>query len=335
MASLRKTLYSKTLDIEDLSYLSRLLQNGLSLNECISLLKTRRNESVYDQIRKRLDQGELIEKVIKDYLPKKILSYVVSLLGSLSFQDALSLSLRFYEKNEEGKKTMLSQIAYPLILLYISMTALYLFDLYGIDSIFSLIADFEQDIGFYDDLRILFRVVVNLFYFGILALFLLLAVFTRPQKIVLLYIFLSKHFPDSFANIFFSEEFMSLLLVCMKQGYSTRESMRILKSMRNRPIVSFLAFHMDERLMEGETLKGAAEKRYFDPSVSRFIKIAGYTGDFSSIIDSYIFLARQKIAKRMKNATLAIQLITYLFIGTVIIFIYQILFMPMRAIATF
>ena len=37
----------------------------------------------------------------------------------------------------------------------------------------------------------------------------------------------------------------------------------------------------------------------------------------------------------MKGYTLAIQLITYAFIGAVIIFIYQILFMPMRAISIF
>ena len=335
MASLRKTLFNQLLDIEDLSYLSRLMGNGLSLSECFSLLKTRRNEAMFEQIQKRLNQGELIEKVIGDYLPRKIRSYMASFLDSLSFQETLSLSLRFYEKNEEGRKTLLSQIAYPLILLYISMTALYLFDLYGIDSIFSLIRSFEQDIGFYDDLRILFRIVVNLFYYGVLLIFLLMAVFTRPQKIVLLYIFLSGHFPDSFLSIFFSEEFMSFLLICMKQGYSTRESMKILKSMRSKPIISFLAYHMDESLMEGETLKDAAGRKYYDPSLSRFIRIAGYTGDFSSIIDSYIFLARQKIAGRMKNAALAIQLATYLFIGTVIIFIYQILFMPMRAISTF
>ena len=335
MASLQKTLFRQTLDIEDLSYLSRLLENGLSLNECISLLKTRRNEVVFEQIRRRLDCGELIEKMIGEYLPGKIRSYVVSLLASLSFQEALSLSLRFHEKNEESRKKLLSQVAYPLMLLYISMTALYLFDLYGIDSIFSLIRSFDQDIGFFGDLRILFRIVVNLFYFGVLFLFLLLALFMRPQKIVLLYIFLSGHFPDLFLNIFFSEEFMSLLLICMKQGYSTRESMRILKAMHSKPIVSFLAFHMDESLMEGDTLKDAAEKKYYDPSLSRFIKIASHSGDFASVIESYIFLARRKIAGRMKNYTLAIQLLTYLFIGSVIIFIYQILFMPMRAISAF
>ncbi len=104
MASLRKTLFNQLLDIEDLSYLSRLMENGLSLSECFSLLKTRRNEAMFEQIQKRLNQGELIEKVIGDYLPRKIRSYMASFLDSLSFQETLSLSLRFYEKKRRGQK---------------------------------------------------------------------------------------------------------------------------------------------------------------------------------------------------------------------------------------
>ena len=92
---------------------------------------------------------------------------------------------------------------------------------------------------------------------------------------------------------------------------------------------------MDEGLMEGESMKEAAGKYYYDSSLSRFIKIANYTNDFSKIIESYIFMAREKIVRRMKNYTLSIQLITYAFIGCVIIFIYQILFMPMKAISIF
>ena len=105
--------------------------------------------------------------------------------------------------------------------------------------------------------------------------------------------------------------------------------------MKHKPIVSFLAFHMDESLLQGEMLKEAAKQPYYDSSLSRFIKIANYTNDFSLLISSYITLARAKIAKRMKNYSLCIQLFTYVFIAFIIIFIYQILFMPMQAITAF
>ena len=333
MASLMSRFSENEISAEDLSYLAKLLETGLSLNECFSLLKTRKNEAIFVAIRSRLDEGEVIEKAIEDYLPKKIRSYVVPLLKSLPLASCLSLSLDFYKMSEESRKKLFSQVAYPLILLFISVTALYLFDLYGIDAIFSLIFSFEENIGIYKDFRILFRVVANFFYYGILLFFFLLFLFSRKDRIILLYIFVSEHFPNSFLNIYYSKEFMSLLLACLERGYSTRESMEILKTMKSKPIISFLAYHMDESLMEGETLKEAAGKNYYDTSLARFIKIANYANDFSSVISSYICLAQEKLNRRMKRYTLTIQIFTYAFIGAVVIFIYQILFMPMRLIS--
>ena len=330
-----KKHYNSFISIEDLSYLAKLSETGLALNQCLSLLKTKRNREIFSKIKERLDQGEPIEKAIEDYLPGKIRSYLVPLLHSLPFASALSLSLHFYELSKEGKKMLLSQVAYPLILLFVSVTALYLFDLYGIDAIFSLIFSFEENIGIYRKFRQLFRIVARTFYYGILFLFLLVSVFSKKDRIILLYIFISKHLPNSFVNIYYSKEFMALFLACINRGYSTRESLQILKTMKQKPVISFLAYHMDESLMEGETLKEAAGKSYYDSSLSRFIKIANYTNDFSALIDSYILLSSQKIAVRMKRYTLGIQLFTYAFIGAVIIFIYQILFMPMRIISAF
>lgn len=335
MASLKKLLAEKTVSQEDLSYLSMLLDAGLTISECFDLLRSRKNETVFTEIRKKLDDGMLIESIISGYLPASIRAYVVSLLPSLSFSSCLSLSLQFQRRSEEGKKTLLSSLAYPLILLFVAMTCLYLFDLYGMDTIFSMIASFDADLELYRDMRVLFSIVVNLFYYGILLIFGLIIFFSSRKRIVYLYIFVSRYFPNSFFNIYYSEEFMSLLLVCARRGYSTKEALDILKAMRSKPIVSFLAYHMDESLLKGETLKEAARLSYYDSSLSRFIKIANYSNDFSDVIDSYIDLAKQKIVKRMKSYSLCIQLFTYAFIACIIIFIYQILFMPMQAISGF
>lgn len=330
-----KMLSEQTLSVEDISYLSKLLNTNMSISECFSLLENRKNKEIFENIRSKLDQGEMIENVIRDYLPRQLKTYVISLLSTLSLSASLSLSLRFEKRAQEGKKELLNSLAYPLILLFITMTSLYLFDLYGIDSIFSLISSFEADIELFDSLRIAFRIMINIFYYLVLLMFILALFFFKPANVIMLYIFVSRHLPNSLLNIHYSQEFMALFLICCEAGYKTRQALEILKAMTSKPVISFLAFHLDESLMEGESLKEATRKNYYDSSLSRFIKIANYTNDFSKVIGSYVELSREKIRRRMKRYTNTIQMMTYVFIGFIIIFIYQILFMPMQAISLY
>lgn len=333
--SLKKIFYNKELSIEDLTYLAKLLDAGLALSFCFELLRNKKNKDIFDDISKKLENGVMIEEAIQGHIPKVIEAYMLPLLKKISFIEALSLSLKFYEKNNETNNKLLSNIAYPCILLFVTITALYLFDLYGIDAIFELLSSFSTDLHIFESVRIIFRIIIQGFYYAILISIIVVIIFSRPSKLPLLYIFFSKRFPNSLINTYYSEEFVSLLLVCVDRGYKTKEALSILKSMKSKPIVSFLAFHLDDALMQGETLKEATKKVYYDSSLSRFIKIANYTNDFSNILSNYTSLTRQKINNKMKKYTLTIQLATYSFIGVIVVFIYEVLFLPMQAISNF
>lgn len=335
MISLKKIFYDECLSIEDLTYLSKLLDTNMPLNECFELISNNKNKNILNSIKDKLNEGVLIEKAIKDYLPKQIKSYVLALLNNISFTETLSLSLDFYESNTKGSNELLNSIAYPCILLFISISAIYLFDLYGIDSIMNVMNSFTDRSNLYQGIRMILRIVINIFYILVLITTGLFVYYLSDKRIVLMYIFFSKYFPNSLINIYYSEQFMSLLLICISKGYKTKQSLTILKKMKSKPIISFLAFHLDEALLQGESLKQAISKNYYDSSLSRFIKIANYTNDFSNIISSYIELSKQRIKNKLKKYTLTIQLSTYLFIGLIVIFIYQILFMPMQAISLY
>ena len=125
------------------------------------------------------------------------------------------------------------------------------------------------------------------------------------------------------------------MLTCTERGCKTKQALQILKGMKTKPIISFLAFHMDESLLAGESLKEAVKKNYYDLSLSRFIKIANYTNEFSDMLSKYVSLSRDRIARTMKRYTLMIQLVTYSFIGIIVVFIYQILFIPMQTLSIY
>lgn len=333
--NLQETIFNKTLSAEDLSYLSKLLATNLPISHCINLLVNKSNEKIFNKIAKDLENGVMIEQAVKDYLPRQIKEYMLPLLKTISFSEALSLSLQFNEKHSDSQNKLISKIAYPCILLFITVTVLYLFDLYGIDTVFSLISSFKIDLGIFEGMRVIFRIVINVFYYAVLIGILVFVYLRQPKRISLLYLYISDHFPNSLICIYHSEEFISLLLTCVNKGYKTKQSLKILKQMTSKPIVSFLAFHLDESLMEGETMLDATKKKYYDSAISRFIKIANYTNDFSNLLNNYTILAREKIDRKIKKYTLTIQLATYSFIGIIVIFIYQILFMPMQALSAY
>jgi len=321
--------------MEDVIYLSRLLNTALPIGECLDLIETKGNTKTVHDLKEKLDAGERIEDAVKGRLPKQIEGYTQALLASLPLSKALSLALEFQERTEKERNGLIRGLAYPCLLLFFTLTGLYLFDLYGIDSIFVLIRSFEGDLSFYDDLRLFFRILVETVYLSSAVIAIAALIGSRPKNIVLLYILVSKHCPNSLLNICSCTEFMSLFLICTENGFHTRESLQLLKSMKMRPVVSFLAFHLDEKLMEGATLKEAVRQDYYDSSLTRFIKIANDTGDFTNVIHSYVELSSQRVGRRLKRYTLTLQLFTYVLIGMIIIFIYRILFMPMQAISIF
>lgn len=335
MEFFKRLFVNERLQMEDITYLSKLLDTNLSISQCFQLIENKKNKAILETINSKLNKGELIEKIIINHLPKEIESYVQGLLLSLSLSKALSLALKFQSDNTNDKNELLVSLAYPCILLFITISALYLFDLYGIDAIFSLIVSFDSDISIYKDLRILFRIIINIIYFSILIGTLLIILFMQPKRIILLYIFVSKYLPNSLFNVYYSQEFMALLKICVDSGFKTRQSLELLKSMKSKPIISFLAFHLDESLMEGETMKEATSKNYYDQALKRFIKIANYTSDFSNVIASYVDFAKQRVKTKLKRYALTVQIATYSMIGLIVVFIYQILFMPMQAISLY
>lgn len=332
-----KKIFAKKekISIEDLTSLNELLKTNLSLKNCLELIKNKSNYKIFDKLIKQLDKGYLVEDVIENYMPKEIAKYLKNLLRTMSFTDALDLSLSFFNKVKENTKAIEKAVLYPFILLFVSLSALYLFDAYGLDTILNMLKSFSTDLTSLKIIRIILRIIVYIFYFGLLIFICLLIYFIQDKNISLFYILVCKYLPNGLLQTYFCEEFISLLLICIDLGYKTKDALNILKNLHNKPITSFLAFHMDNKLLEGETLKEASKQIYYDYTLSNFINIAIYTNDFSKILNDYVFLSRNKIKNKMKQLALIVQISSYMMIGFIVVFIYQILFLPMQAITNF
>lgn len=326
---------SRKIEIEDLIYLNELLKSGISLKDSFDLLKTNNNSKLFDELLIKLDKGLMIENIIYEYLPRNISAYMKNLLKRLSFQKSLELALSFYKKNKENSDSLKKSITYPLVLLFVSLTALYLFDNYGLDSILNLMESFEVNINSFLIIRIFMKIIIVSFYLAFIIISLIILFFINEKRITLFYILISKYFRNSLIHTYFTEDFISLLVITNKLGYKTKDSLTILKGLENKKVVALLAYHVEDKLLNGESLKDAIKQNYFDDSLSKFISIASYANDFNKILESYVTLSRNKIINKTKKYTTLLQLTSYVVIGLVIIFIYQVLFLPMQAINSF
>ncbi len=322
----------KNLNVEDLKALNELLKSGLAINDCFTLIENRENHKNIVALKEQLLKGSQIEDIIIEYLPKDIASYIKALVKTMPFSNSLNLALSFYDKIKENTKAIQKAILYPFVLLFVSLTALYLFDSYGLDTIFNMLKSFGVENISFNILRIIFRVIVYIFYFGMLIVSGALLYFLNEKNITLFYILVCKYFPNSLIQTYYCEEFISLFLICTSIGYKSKDTLNILKSLKNKKIVSLLAFHMDEKLLEGKSLLQASKQNYYDYTLANFINIAVYTNDFNKILNDYIYLSQNKIKNKMKKIATTIQCLSYVGIGAIIIFIYQVLFLPMQAL---
>ena len=118
-------------------------------------------------------------------------------------------------------------------------------------------------------------------------------------------------------------------------GFKTKEILEILKLVRSKPVISFLANKLENSLLMGESIDVSFKEYYFDDTLNSFIKIASYTNSFTLMINEYTSIMNKKIQEKISKFTMFIQCLIYLVIGLIIIFVYQLLFMPMQAISNF
>ena len=329
------SLKTKTFSIQELDYLNELLASGLPLQTCLNLIEDKRNNKIIKIISKKLNEGKIIEEIIFEYIPTNIKVYLKGLINKLSFMESLHLSLQFYRRKNNNFNILQKKLSYPLILLFCCLSALFLFDKYGLNTIISLLKSFDVDFNLFKIFRYILRFLVYLIYLCFVLLAIAYLYFKNPKRIGMFYLFISKYAISKYLKMYYCSEFMEFYNVCKNAGYNSRDILEILRSLKDNPVISLLAFHLSKKLLEGETLSSASNQDYFDPLLGKFLLLGSYAKNFSDIVDNYIVLSRYKIENFIKMFTAFVQFSSYTLIGFAIIFIYQVMFLPMQAIVNF
>ncbi|MBR2802730.1 MAG: type II secretion system F family protein [Erysipelotrichaceae bacterium] len=322
----------KRLKKEECEALLALLQSGLPLQKALPLLAEKGNEHLLQRILNDLEAGRSGEETLCSLLPAGIAVSLKSLLKVLPLKAALQIAFELEEEDAAQRSAFLKQSAYPLFLLLFSLTGLYLFDLFGFDTLLSLLKSFQSDLYFFTVFRSILRVLIFGLYLLMILAGILFLLCRRRDRQVFLYLKTAPYLRSGIWQLYTSASFISFWNICSRAGLGSRDALQVLRSFKERPLISFLAYHVDEAFRKGAGMEEAVDLHWLDPALKHFVHIALHADD-RILLSRYSEMTREKLKRRLKRIGQAIQLGVYLFIGFLLIFIYQILFLPLQALS--
>jgi len=321
----------KKIKSDDLFLLSQLLNSDIPLANALDLLEEEKNEETIHKIKGLLESGKQLSEIIPDYIEDNIASYLSSLQKFLPLEKALALSLNFHKRKQERKKNLLKQLTYPLTVLVIAVFGLYLFKLFGLPVMNNLLLAF----GTQSKILVLFDIIASLGIWLAYLLFVFAVLFyfasKRRDRLIFIYLNYCKYF-NGVWKLLISEEFISFYRLCNENGLLTLQSLDLMRSFKTKPLLSFLAYHIQEKLQQGSNLNQALELPYLDKTLQRYLKLASQSKDPNKILSMYQENVDQRIKKRSYYFVRISLALVYGFVALMLFMVYQLLFLPMQAL---
>lgn len=317
----------------DLLAIHRLLQAGFAFKECMSLLTNAKNADLFAAIDQKLKAGELIEEVFAHYLTKKYADYFSVLIRFTSFTVSLGLMIEMVEDDERQKKLYIKNLAYPLLILIATILGIYFFNLWvfpGMIEIMQSFATIDEVIVY---LQLIMQLIANISLFLIVIVLGMILYFKQEKNQVNGFKLFNRVIKQGFWHDFITNDFVRFFYHCQKNGLSTKHSMKVLSNLPHKPLVSYVATCIDTQLCEGEMMEKALNLPFLDHSLYKFMVIAINTSRIEEMLVGYMEINAIKVRDRCRKLGLSLQLFSYLMLGVMLIFVYQILLMPLGVIS--
>ena len=306
------------------------MKNGFSFQEAMHVMEDEKNRKAFTEIRDRLDAGAALTDFFAEYLPASCRSYVSGFLMYLPFQEALRLGMAIAENEKKQKQSVIREMLYPVLLMCGMLAGIFLFCMYVLPKMLDLLEGFRVSSG---SLSIV-RTAAQTASAGLLILSALLSAaavyLTRPARIASVYRFLVRHRRRALLIRFASEDFTRFFLECVRMNISTYHALQLLQKIPEKPLVGLIAQELDRMLSGGDSFAEAVSTDYVEPVLSRFFKTAFYASECEKMLEGYLQMSSVRTAVMIRRFSVTVQLISYSMIGSMIVFVYLIMMVPMQ-----
>ena len=306
------------------------MENGFSFTDTLQILKTKRNERRITQVLEKLEQGQTFKEAFSLLLPHCYRRYFNNFIRYLPVLESMRISVELATYEEKMKQKMMKDMVYPVVMLFVMFIGMYLFNGFVFPQMMTLMTSFEINVSSYYFLRSLIQLlswlVTILFVVGML----LWVVFQEPNRKCWLYRVLVKYVPDSLMVQKASAEFARYFLECVRVRISTKQTMKILLDMKEKPLVRLIAQELNDALSKGESFEVTLHTPFVEHALQQFFQIALHGSNCEKMLEGYLVMNQQRHIKQVRIFTRSVQLSCYGVIGLILLVVYQILMLPMQ-----
>ncbi len=318
---------------EDCKGIIQLLKHGFSLKQSIILMENKKNKKTLSRMIEKMTEGSDSLAVWATYCPRGYVDDYLSFSSFLPLKESMELSIQIEENENQQRQEIMKEIAYPLSMFCATLVGLYFFLYACFPLLIQLMNDFKVTTISLLDVRSILLIVLQVIFFVMLSSLLVSLILLRKQNQVGAYKWLSKIIKSDFLKQRASNQFARYFYQCIRVGCKTKETLTILQQLKNKPLVSFIAMEIEKSLLNGKTMKKAIQSKYIDEGLHRFMTIAIYSSMMDEMLSGYIEVSKQKMRKRIKLITKVMKLLSYGVIALVLIFVYQILLLPLSVMS--
>lgn len=302
--------------------------------QSLQMIQTSSNKIIIEKIHQKLLKGDAIHDFLSQYLPKAYRIYFDSFIQILPFEQAFMLSERFITQNNTLKKHYYQKILVPFVLFFFTMIAVLCFFIYCFPILASIMQEFHVDIYFFIVLKnVLIFIIIFILLFLIVGFLIYLLMKYARFKVSL---FKKMCYLPCFEmiKVLMSHLFVSLFYQCHQCGFSTRQSVETLQSLTQNELIQFMAKEIEKTLLKGEGIEKALNSIYFDKQFFKTFSIFQNTTKENSVFEAYLRINELKVNAFFKKVVGSVKIISYISIAIILIFVYQILLLPLSIIQT-
>ena len=306
------------------------MENGFSFTDTLQILKTKRNERRITHVLEKLEQGQTFKEAFSLLLPHCYRRYFNNFIRYLPVLESMRISVELATHEEKMKQKMMKDMVYPVVMLFVMFIGMYLFNGFVFPQMMTLMTSFEINVSSYYFLRSLIQLLSLLVTILFVVGFLLWVVFQEPNRKCWLYRVLVKYVPDSLMVQKASAEFARYFLECVRVRISTKQTMKILLDMKEKPLVRLIAQELNDALSKGESFEVTLHTPFVEHALQQFFQIALHGSNCEKMLEGYLVMNQQRHIKQVRIFTRSVQLSCYGAIGLILLVVYQILMLPMQ-----